>query len=271
MTPPPPVPLLALPARWPAAALGFFGSDFSVRLFPGIRVTARILCTECWLGLEPAQPVVCVGRAGDDGGKERTMRRRPENGHEGPIPLISPFLTNDPLLDVVRYLKFSGGIRAVAPLSWWMAFALREYLSCMDAVSRNGTIVTAVPLHPARKRRRGYNQAALLGARTAERLGLEFSDRLITRTRNTPFQSHLPEAKRAKNVRDAFGLCGGASIEGRTVVLVDDLVTTGETVMACVQALLEGGPAATVVLAAGRARGVSLDGSGGSGTGEPAT
>ena len=44
--PQPPVPSLALPRRWPEGALAFFGTDFSVRLFPGIRVTARVLCTE---------------------------------------------------------------------------------------------------------------------------------------------------------------------------------------------------------------------------------
>ncbi len=155
---------------------------------------------------------------------------------------------------MVRYLKFSGGIRAVQPLSWWMAFSLSGYLSSVCATNRSDTIVTAVPLHPARMRRRGYNQAALLGEHMAKRLGLAFSGHLIARTRNTPFQSHMPEEKRAMNVRDAFELRRGASIDGMRIVLVDDLVTTGETVASCLRALLRGGPASVVVLAAGRVK-----------------
>lgn len=256
----PPSPIRALPQHWPMAAFGFFGSDFSVRLFPGVRVMARVLCTECWLGLEPA-PQAATGKELDAWeAQESSASRQREPDHEGSIPLITPFLTNDPLLDVVKYLKFSGGIRAAAPLSWWMARALHGYLPRAHAVGGDGVIVTAVPLHPARHRRRGYNQAALLGARTAEHLGLVFNDRLLTRTRNTPFQSHLPETMRAMNVRDAFRLKDGASLEGRTVVLVDDLVTTGETVRSCARTLIQGGPASIAVLAAGRARNVSLDG-----------
>lgn len=253
---PPPVPSLALSTRWPEGALGFFGTDFSVRLFPGIRVTARVLCTECWLRLEPARsPAFIEGEGGceeEDGGAGRL----PEHDDGGSIPLISPFLTNGPLLEMVRYLKFSGGIRAAQPLSWWMAFALRTFLPSVCAKNRNDTIVTAVPLHHARIRRRGYNQASLLGEHTAKRLGLAFSEHLITRTRNTPYQSHMPEEKRAMNVRDAFKLRRAASIDGMRVVLVDDLVTTGETVVSCLRALLGGRPASVAVLAAGRARGV---------------
>ena len=236
---------------WPAHALAFFGSDLSLRLFPGIRVTARVLCTECWLRLEPARPAVCYR---GDNGEGKCAHGRMEANARRPIPLISPFFANDPLLEVVRYLKFSGGRRAAVPLSWWMALALREHLSPAHVKDRRMTIVTAVPLHPARMRRRGYNQAALLAMHTARRVGLAFSGHLVSRTRNTPYQSHLPEAMRAANVRGAFRLNGDADIEGRRIVLVDDLVTTGETVAACVGALRTGGPAAVAVLAAGRPR-----------------
>ncbi len=205
--------------------------------------------------MEPARPAACRGGRKSGEGEDGPARRRQELGDEYSIPLIAPFLTNDSLLEVVRYLKFSGGIRAVQPLSWWMAFALRRYLSSVRATNGSDTIVTAVPLHPARMRRRGYNQAALLGAHVARRLGLAFSEHLIVRTRNTPFQSHLPQERRAMNVRDVFKLCRGTPIGGMRVVLVDDLVTTGETVASCARALFGGGPASVAVLSAGRVAG----------------
>lgn len=243
-----------MPASWPCDALEFFRTGFSVRLFPGLRVTARVLCTACWLGMEPAGREDRATGARSGGGRDGACLAGSDDG--APVPVIAPFLTNEFLLEVVRYLKFAGGIRAVDPLSWWMALALRRFLASADARDAGDTLITPVPLHPARLRRRGYNQAALLASRTAMRLGLPFDDRVIVRTRNTPYQSHLPEKKRALNVRGAFDLRRGASVTGTRVVLVDDLVTTGETVASCVRIVREGRPVSVVVLAAGRKRGM---------------
>lgn len=250
------LPPVTIPAGWPAEALAFLGSDFSVRLFPGIRVAARVLCTGCWLSLEPALPVTSGGEDEHGGvcGDTGLPPPRSAGGAFPSIPLVSPFFTNDSLLEVVKYLKFSGGIRAVPPLSWWMARALRMFLSGLRIDNAGDVIVTAVPLHPSRQRRRGYNQAALLGAHTAGRLGLPFLDGILVRTKKTRYQSHLSEEMRAENVRDAFRLGRGRGVGGRHVILVDDLVTTGETVGACVRAICEAVPISVAVLAAGRVR-----------------
>lgn len=249
------LPPVVLPPGWPAGALAFLGSDFSVRLFPGIRVTARVLCTGCWLSLEPAMPVTgngCEygGAVGDTGFSPFRLA----GGAFPPIPIVSPFFTNNSLLEVVKYLKFSGGIRAVPPLSWWMANALRTFLSGMRIENAGDVIVTAVPLHPSRRQRRGYNQAALLGAHTALLLGLQFLDGVLVRSRKTRYQSHLPEEMRAENVRGAFRLGPCRGVGGRHVILTDDLVTTGETAGACVRAIREAVPSSVAVLAAGRVR-----------------
>ncbi len=251
------LPPVVLPAGWPAEALAFFESDLSVSLLPGIRVASRVLCTGCWLLLEPVPPAADTGGGGKHGCEDGCAAFPPTRragGAFGPLTLVSPFLTNDPLLEVVRYLKFSGGIRAVPPLSWWMARSLRIFLSSVRICNAGDVIVTAVPLHPSRRRRRGYNQAALLGAHTARRLGLPFLDGVLVRTRKTRYQSHLSEEMRAENVRDAFRLDRGRCIGGRHVILVDDLVTTGETAGACVRAIQEAVPSSVVVLAAGRVR-----------------
>ncbi len=251
------LPPVVLPPVWPAETLAFFVSDFSVSLLPGIRVASRVLCTGCWLLLEPAPPAADTGGVGKNGCEDGCMSL-PLPGRSGcafpPPTLVSPFFTNDSLLEVVRYLKFSGGIRAVPPLSWWMARALRIFLARMRIDNAGDVIVTAVPLHPSRRRRRGYNQAALLGAHTARRLGLPFLDGVLVRTRKTRYQSHLPEEMRAENVRDAFRLDRGRCIGGRHVILVDDLVTTGETAGACTRAIHDAFPISVAVLAAGRVR-----------------
>ena len=93
--------------------------------------------------------------------------------------------------------------------------------------------VVPVPLHRRRERTRGFNQAALL----AESLGLRVLPALA-RVRPTEPQVDLPEAQRHRNVRDAFALKTRAiECEGKILVLVDDVSTTGATLEACARVL----------------------------------
>lgn len=109
-------------------------------------------------------------------------------------------------------------------------------------------VVVPVPLHRARRLARGFNQAADL----ARGLGLPVSQAL-RRTRNTGSQADLPAARRHANVRGAFRLARRAPIRGASVVLVDDVSTTGATLEACGRALLEGGAREVRALIAARA------------------
>lgn len=105
-------------------------------------------------------------------------------------------------------------------------------------------LVTAVPMAGRRRRRRGHNQAALFGQLLADRLGLPFDERLLRRRHATPQQARQPNrAARAVNVRDAF-LAAPDRAAGRTVLVVDDVTTSGATLNACAIALLLAGAAA---------------------------
>jgi len=217
---------MSIPARWFPEILSFVDTG------------SRLLCLDCWLRLEPADsmhPPADVAR------------------HEagGPM-LVTPFFTNDVLLSLVRFLKFEGGIPAADPLSWWMASALKHRLP-----RRIPAVVTPVPLHGRRRRRRGYNQAALLAERVADRLGLPFEERILARRRHTKSQARLREEERERNVRNAFVLVGDCAVRGRLVVLVDDLVTSGGTIRSCLDTLRAGDPAGVAVLAAGRRKTLS--------------
>jgi ComF family protein len=106
--------------------------------------------------------------------------------------------------------------------------------------------VVPVPLDPARLRRRGFNQARLL----AEGLGPPVLDALA-RTRPTPPQTGLPAARRHANVRDAFAVC--RPVAGLTLVLIDDVATTGATLHACARALRAAGAREIRALTAARA------------------
>ena len=108
--------------------------------------------------------------------------------------------------------------------------------------------VVPVPLHAARERSRGFNQAREL----AQHLSLPVLDALV-RTRNTSAQADLPKARRDANVRGAFALTRGVDVDGLVLVLVDDVSTTGATLNACAEPLLDAGAREVRALTAARA------------------
>lgn len=113
-------------------------------------------------------------------------------------------------------------------------------------------IITWVPLHPARKADRGYNQAELI-AREMARLSAVSPVAALKRKRNTEDQNKLAMEKRKANVRDAFSLVGDVGINGKKVLLIDDVYTTGSTANECSRILKKGGAASVGVLTLARA------------------
>jgi ComF family protein len=109
-------------------------------------------------------------------------------------------------------------------------------------------LLVPVPLHRWRLWRRGFNQAALLARGIAQAGGGELLVDGLLRVRNTRPSVGLGRAGRAKNVRGAFRVRDRALIAGRSVVLIDDVLTSGATVAACTRALLRAGAASVDVL-----------------------
>lgn len=100
----------------------------------------------------------------------------------------------------------------------------------------NADALVPVPVHPSRRRARGYNQAELLANGIGERLGIPVRPDLLRRSKKTAPQKQLNPAERLKNLQEAFA--AGDLPEGiRDVILVDDIYTTGSTIEACTRAL----------------------------------
>ncbi len=247
-----------IPAGWPDFTLDFFEADIYRELFGSIRVPARIMCPRCWIGISPGFTDDLLGSTGSDEGEfcDRSDDLKCCSFADlttGRVPLVTPFFTDEILLELIHFLKFSGGRAAVEPLSWWMAKALEAHFTTTVSGWPASPILVPVPLHRSRERRRGYNQAALLAARVASRLGLATVGSPLVRDRKTSPQSALDRPMRADNVYRAFRLTGAELIANKDIILIDDLVTTGATALSCISALLEGGPSTVTVLAAGRA------------------
>lgn len=103
------------------------------------------------------------------------------------------------------------------------------------------TVVVPVPISPARRRERGYNQTELLAGHIARSRRLKFDRHGLVKTRATVSQTVLEREERLHNVSRSFGVGPGSDFAGRKVLLVDDVVTTGATLKDCARAVLESG------------------------------
>ena len=93
--------------------------------------------------------------------------------------------------------------------------------------------VIPVPLHPEREKERGFNQAFMIGMGIASVLGVRVESGVLSRVVNTSSQTGLERGQRADNVAEAFELRDTVCVEGCHVLLVDDVVTSGATIRAC--------------------------------------
>ena len=111
-------------------------------------------------------------------------------------------------------------------------------------------LVVPLPLHPARLRERGFNQALELARPVAAALGLPLDARTCTRIRHTPAQAGLPWQQRERNIRGAFRCA--QDLSGRRILLVDDVMTTGASLDECARTLKLHGAAEVALLVVAR-------------------
>ena len=153
----------------------------------------------------------------------------------------APLAYDDASRPLVLGFKHGGRSELIARFARWMAMAGTECLADADAI-------VPVPLHWRRLVARRYNQSALLGAALARQTGLPMETGLLLRGKATPSQAGRSAGARRRNVAGAFRIADGAAVEGRRLVLVDDVFTTGATVSACAKRLKRAGAARVCVM-----------------------
>ena len=203
-----------------------------------IKPTLGIVCPRCWRRLELSTPPVCESCGAPHSGPSRPedgeshlrcrtcrkltclTRRRAAGPYDGVLRLL------------VHALKYGGRRSLAVPLGELVRQAGSDVLSDAD-------YVVPVPLHPLRRWTRGFNQATDL----AERVGLPVVEALYRR-RVTPPQTGLTRAERRRNMRSAFAVkrrWSRGDLDGRRLVVIDDVCTTGATIDACARALRQAG------------------------------
>ncbi|MBP3359894.1 MAG: ComF family protein [Clostridia bacterium] len=179
---------------------------------------AKGICSECQLRL----PFVPVGQA------------FPERNNS--LYSLSVFYYVPPVRELIIDYKFNG-CRAYGGI---FAKYMTDIARLLFYEDYGFNMLAPVPLSEERLMERGYNQAEILSSFMAEELGIAHSTRLIRKVKNTKRQSELTTLERSENLRGAFSADAGLA-KGRSIILVDDVYTTGNTLRECASVLLEAG------------------------------
>lgn len=218
--------------------------------------TPGSLCAECWPRVTFLGPPLCARcgfpfefEAAADGLCGDCLRREPVFDRSR-----AALRYDDESRPLLLGFKHGDKTHLANGLAAWMQRAGRDLV-------HEAEVIVPVPLHWRRLLSRRYNQSALIARRLAKRTGLPHAPRVLIRRRNTASQGHLTMAQRRQNVRGAFAVPDKArpEIEGKRVLLVDDVLTTGATAEACARALKRAGAAGVDVLVLARVVRPSLE------------
>jgi ComF family protein len=154
-------------------------------------------------------------------------------------------LYDGPVAQAITRFKFSRQLALLPVMQHWLKRPLSlELVAAAD-------LLAPVPLHPKRIKNRGFNQSLFLAQGFP---GALVAREVVVRTRHTPPQVGLNPKERQDNVKGAFAVTDPARVKDKSVLLIDDLYTTGSTVKECARVLLKAGARRVEVLTVARVK-----------------
>lgn len=207
---------------------------------PGSSAYAPLLCSDCAAGLTVITGPVCekCGYPREVGGKKHDCVLTSRGIGQHVLLIRSGFRYEGKLMETIHLWKYQQRHLLLPLVKRLVETALERWGADFHDVD----MVAAVPLAAADWRARGFNQALVIADRCAFHLGKPLKKRLLVKTRKTPKQARLHRSSRMINLAGAFSLGRfHGLVEGKTILLCDDVMTTGSTLAVAADTLLQSG------------------------------
>lgn len=205
--------------------------------FPGSSIYASLLCADCAAGLPSITGLVCAkcGYPRIDGQKKHVCVLHGIGRH---LELIrSGYLYEGMMMESIQRWKYQQRHLLLPLIRKLVDRAMERWKDDFLDVD----VIAAVPLAAADWRARGFNQALIIAGRCALCLGKPLHRRLLLKNRRTPKQARLHRSSRITNLTGAFHVKRSHDLAGKTVLLCDDVMTTGSTLAVAGDVLLQAG------------------------------
>jgi len=201
------------------------------RLKPGL----TLICKTCWQSL----PRI------DNTQNQKNSRANLDFAESQITKFLAVWEFNNEVQEVIHEIKFFGKKSLTK-------FVGRELADLMtrDKDYLEADLIIPVPLHKTKLRERGFNQSLLLSQAIFKLSNTPVNQKVLKRIRYTQPQSKLNAFERQQNVKDAFRVIDPSAVKEKTVILVDDVLTTGSTMRACAESLESAGVAKILALTA---------------------
>lgn len=154
------------------------------------------------------------------------------------------FVRGNGFRDLIHDFKYGGYWRLAHSMGAWYGHEMAR-----GGLYGDVDVVVPVPLHLLKRLRRGYNQAEYIARGIASGLGVPVETHAVGRRKHNPSQTLRSHRERWDNVRDIFEVCRPERLRGKHVLLVDDVFTTGATILSCAETILRAVPDARISIA----------------------
>lgn len=151
---------------------------------------------------------------------------------------LSPFSYDNRLVrDLIHALKYN----RIKPISAILADLIYQYIDRIKPVFQENSLVVFIPLHKSKRRVRGFNQAEIIANELGVKLGIAVEKEILIKVQKTRPQIELNSQERRGNIKDTFSVINQGLVKNKTILLVDDVKTTGSTLEEAASVLKKAG------------------------------